>query len=158
MPESCVYAPYQHFVLLPSRSTWPTTDLRILCSTCIVLRGPAMICSLGYNPLPTSSSLLSLSLSLHFPLCCLQGRRRRPKLLTTTLIQNGMRWGLAASCCCSPKFAALICFPFHLLYFHKTLLYFIPSHSVSHTCTNAEFDVELTGSPQWLRGAQGGGL
>ena len=69
-----------------------------------------------------------------------------------------MRWGLATSCCCSPKFAALICFPFQILYFHKTLLYFIPSHSVSHTCTNAEFDVELTGSPQWLRGAQGGGL
>ena len=33
-----------------------------------------------------------------------------------------------------------------------------PSLSVSHTCTNADFDLELAGSSQWLRGAQGGGL
>ena len=37
---------------------------------------------------------LSLSLSLSFSFCCLQGRRRRPKLLTTAFIRNGMRWGL----------------------------------------------------------------
>ena len=34
---------------------------------------------------------LSLSLSPCSSFCCLQGRRRRPKLSTTTLIQNGMR-------------------------------------------------------------------
>ena len=130
MPESCVYAPYQHFGLLPS-STWPTTDLRILCS--IVLRGPvhAMICSLGYNPLFTPFSLLPLS--IHFPLCCLQGRRRRPKLSTTTLTQNGMRWGLATSGCCSPSLQRFfICFPFHLLYFHKTLLFYSFPFCFSH--------------------------
>lgn len=87
LPESCVYGPYQHFVLIL------VVLHRLILLTCMYFAvwccvSLLTICSLGRNPLPTSS------LSLRFSFCCLQGRRRRLKLLTTILIQNGMRWGL----------------------------------------------------------------
>ena len=49
-----------------------------------MLRGPAMICSLGYNPLPTSSSLLSLSLS-PFPSLLLTGEKKKTKVIDNNL-------------------------------------------------------------------------
>ena len=149
LPESCVYGPYQHFVLIPSRSSSShTTDLHVFCS--MVLREPVNNLLTGAQPTP---HLFSLSLSLRFSFCCLQGRRRRRKLSTTILIQNGMRWGLQSPAAKLAMLSYLIPLSFFVLPQSVN-----PSLSVSHTCTNADFDLELTGSSQWLGGAQGGGL
>ena len=77
--------------------------------------------------------------------------------MTTTLIQNGMRWGLQSlAAVLQVGNAFLFASPF---IFCPSTKYFVnPSLSVPHTCTNADFDLELAGSSQWLGGAQSGGL
>ena len=59
------------------------------------------------------------------------------------------------SCCflLSSSYCFLYCFPFH--HFTKESCLFIP---FSYAQMNAEFAMELTGSSQWFRGAEGGGL
>ena len=152
LPESCVYGPYQHFVLMPSRcSSHHTTDLRVFCS--MVLRGPVNdLLAVGCNPL---SHLFSLSL-YPFLFLLFAGEKKKTKVIDNNLDPEWNEVGSAISCCrCSPN--CLVCFTFHFLSFHK-ILTVIPSLSVSHTCTNADFELELAGSSQWLGGAQGGGL
>ena len=95
LPESCVYGPYQHFVLIL------VVLHRLILLTCMYFAvwccvSLLTICSLGRNPLTTSS--LSLSLS-PFLFLLFAGEKKKTKVIDNNLDPEWNEVGSAISCC-----------------------------------------------------------
>lgn len=92
--------------------------------------GLLTICSLGCNPLPTST--LSLSLS-PFLFLLFTGEKKKTKVIDNNLDPEWNEVGSALSCFCSLN---LICFPFIFFLLPQSIcLIFLPSLSLTHAQT-----------------------
>ena len=118
----------------------------------MVLRGPVNDLLTGMQPTPHLHSLsLSLSVSLF---AVYRGEEEDQSYWQQPW--SRMEWGGVCNLPLLFSKLAMISSPF---IFRPSTKYFVnPSLSVPHTCTNADFDLELAGSSQWLGDAQGGGL
>ena len=92
LPESCVYGPYQHFVLIL------VVLHRLILLTCMYFAvwccvSLLTICSLGRNPLP---HLFSLS---PFLFLLLAGEKKKTKVIDNNLDPEWNEVGSAISCC-----------------------------------------------------------